>query len=66
MQRILDGNVVVIDDISTAARQYLVDMNIRSLTKDQRTLLAAGFEDAEDRQKGLRSFSRRLVGNTQA
>ncbi len=54
-QRIQDGNViVVIDDISKQVKQYLVDMKIQSLSKQDLLALALNFEDPEDRQKVLR------------
>ncbi|MFO1484130.1 MAG: HaeII family restriction endonuclease [Verrucomicrobiaceae bacterium] len=54
-QRVQDGNViVVIDDISKQVKQYLVDMKIQSLSKQDLLALALNFEDPEDRQKVLR------------
>jgi hypothetical protein len=54
-QRIHDGNViVVIDDISKEVKQYLVNMRIQSLSKQDVLALASHFNDAEDRQKVLR------------
>jgi hypothetical protein len=54
-ERLQDGNVIlVIDDISADVRQYLVDMKVQSINKEQLLSIARGFEDSEDRQKVLR------------
>jgi hypothetical protein len=54
-ERIRDGNVIlVIDDASLEIRQYLINMKIQSLRKVDLTQMAAGFDEAEDRQKVLR------------
>lgn len=54
-QRIQDGNIIlVIDDISKAVKQYLVNMRIQSLSKSDVLALASNFDDPEDRQKLLR------------
>jgi hypothetical protein len=53
--RIKDGNVVVvIDDISTDVKQYLVNMKIQPINKTEITTLAKSFIDPEDREKVLR------------
>jgi Na+/phosphate symporter len=50
-----DGNVIlVIDDISKEIKQYLINMQVQSLSKDEVLKLAANFDEAEDRQKVLR------------
>lgn len=54
-QRLQDGHVIlVIDDISKEIKQYLIDMRVQSISKDEVLKMAAGFEDPEDRQKVLR------------
>ena len=54
-QRIQDGNIIlVIDDISKSVKQYLVNMCIQSLSKNDVLALASNFQDPEDRQKLLR------------
>ena len=53
--RLQDGNVIlVIDDISKEIKQYLIDMKVQSITKDEVLKLAANFDESEDRQKVLR------------
>ncbi len=54
-QRLQDGNVIlIIDDVSKAVKQYLIDMKIQSIDKDEILKMAANFDEAEDRQKVLR------------
>ncbi len=54
-ERLQDGNVIlIIDDISKEVRQYLIDMKIQSISKEEVLKLAGSFEDPEDRQKVLR------------
>ncbi len=54
-ERLQDGNVIlVIDDISKEQKQYLIEMKIQSITKEDLLKMAVGFEDPEDRQKVLR------------
>jgi hypothetical protein len=53
--RLQDGNVIlVIDDISTEVKQYLIDMKVQSIAKDEILKMAANFDEQEDRQKVLR------------
>ena len=54
-ERLQDGNVIlIIDEISNKIKQYLVDMKIQSITKNDVIRLAKSFEEPEDRQKVLR------------
>ena len=54
-QRLNDGNVIlVIDDISKDVKQFLIDMKIQSISKNDLLKLASQFEDMEDREKVLR------------
>jgi len=54
-ERLQDGNVIlVIDEISKEIRQYLIDMKIQSITKEDVLKLATSFDEPEDRQKVLR------------
>jgi hypothetical protein len=54
-ERLQDGNVIlVIDDISKTVKQFLIDMKIQSLSRDDVLKLASNFEEPEDRQKVLR------------
>jgi Na+/phosphate symporter len=54
-ERLQDGNVIlVIDDISKEIKQYLIDMKVQSISKGEVLKMAAGFDEAEDRQKVLR------------
>ena len=53
--RIQDGNVVVvIDDVSREMKQYLVDMKVQLIRKEDVLKLASNFDEQEDRQKVLR------------
>jgi hypothetical protein len=54
-ERLRDGNVIlVIDDISKEIKQYLIKMQVQSLSKEEVLKLAANFDEPEDRQKVLR------------
>ncbi len=54
-ERLRDGSVIlVIDDISKEIKQYLINMQVQSLSKDEVLKLAANFDEPEDRQKVLR------------
>lgn len=54
-ERISDGNVIlVIDDISKEIKNYLIDMRVQSISKQDVLKLAAQFEDLEDKAKVLR------------
>jgi len=54
-ERLSDGNVIlVIDDISKEIKQYLINMRVQSLSRDEVLKLAANFDEPEDRQKVLR------------
>src|SRR5487761_1507963 len=54
-QRLQDGNVIlVIDDASKAVRQYLINMKVQSINKDEILKMVANFDESEDRQKVLR------------
>ncbi len=54
-ERIHDGSViVVIDDITKEYKQYLINMKVQSISKDDVLKLAVNFAEAEDRQKILR------------
>ena len=54
-ERLQDGNVIlVIDDISNEVKQYLIDMKVQSISKEDVLKMAANFDEPEDRQKVLR------------
>jgi len=54
-ERLQDGNVIlVIDDISREVKQYLIDMKVQSISKEDVLNMAANFDEPEDRQKVLR------------
>lgn len=54
-ERLQDGHVIlVIDDISKEIKQYLVNMKIQSISKDDVLKIASNFDEIEDRQKVLR------------
>lgn len=54
-ERLQDGNVIlVIDDISSDVKQYLIDMKIQSISKEELLKMAANFEDPQDRDRVLR------------
>jgi len=53
--RLEDGKVIlVIEDVSKEIKQYLINMKVQSISKDDIVRLASHFEDAEDRMKVLR------------
>ena len=57
-ERLSDGNVIlVIDDISKDVKQFLINMKVQSISKDEVLNLAANFNEPEDRQKVLRIVS---------
>ena len=54
-ERLQDGNVIlVIDDISSDVKQYLVDMKVQSISKEEVLKMAAHFDESQDREKVLR------------
>jgi len=54
-ERLQDGNVIlVIDDVSKEVKQYLIDMKVQSISKDEVLKMVVGFDEPEDRQKVLR------------
>ncbi|HEU4596165.1 MAG TPA: HaeII family restriction endonuclease [Pyrinomonadaceae bacterium] len=54
-ERLQDGNVIlVIDDISKEVKNYLINMKVQTISKDDLLKLASQFEDMEDREKVLR------------
>jgi len=54
-ERLDDGKVIlVIDDISKEVKNYLVDMKVQSISKNDLLKLLEQFEDMEDREKVLR------------
>lgn len=54
-ERLQDGNViVVIDDISKEVRDYLIDMKVQSISREELLALVSNFAESEDRQKVLR------------
>ena len=53
--RLEDGKVIlVIEDVSKEIKQYLINMKIQSISKDDIVTLASHFDDVEDRMKVLR------------
>jgi len=57
-ERLQDGSVIlVIDDMSSHVKQYLIDMKVQSISKADVVKLAANFDEPEDRQKVLRIIS---------
>lgn len=57
-ERLDDGHVVlIIDDISKEVKQFLINMEVQSISKDDVLNLAANFIEPEDRQKVLRVVS---------
>jgi hypothetical protein len=44
----------VIDDISKEIKNYLINMRVQTISKDDLLKLARQFEDVEDREKVLR------------
>lgn len=54
-ERLQDGSVIlVIDDISKEVKQYLINMKVQSISKDEVLKMVTNFEEPEDRQKVLR------------
>lgn len=54
-ERLNDGNVIlVIDDVSKEIKNYLINMKVQSISKNDILRLAEQFEDSEDREKVLR------------
>ena len=54
-ERLQDGNVIlIIDDISSVVKKYLIDMKVQSISTEDLLKIAKGFEEPEDRQKTLR------------
>jgi hypothetical protein len=54
-ERLQDGSVIlVIDDISKVVKQYLINMKVQSISKDEVLRLVRNFDEQEDRQKVLR------------
>ena len=54
-ERLNDGNVIlVIDDISKEIKNYLIDMKVQSISKNDILKLAEQFDELEDREKILR------------
>ena len=57
-ERLSNGNVIlVIDDISKDVKQFLINMKVQSISKNEVLNLAANFNESEDRQKVLRIVS---------
>jgi len=57
-ERLSDGNVIlVIDDISKDVKQFLINMKVQSISKNDVLSLAANFNEPEDRQNVLRIVS---------
>lgn len=53
--RLSDGKVIlIIDDISKEIKNYLINMKVQSIHKNEILKLAEQFEDIEDREKVLR------------
>ncbi len=54
-ERLNDGNVIlVIDDVSKEIKNYLINMKVQSISKNEILRLVEQFEDSEDREKVLR------------
>ena len=54
-ERLDDGKVIlIIDDISKSVKNYLINMKIQSISKNDLLRIAEQIEDAEDREKLLR------------
>jgi len=67
-ERLSDGNVIlIIDDISKEIKNYLINMKVQSINKNEIFKLAEQFEDVEDREKILRiayeEFEREYLSN---
>jgi len=57
-ERLSDGKVIlIIDDIAKPVKDYLINMKVQSIQKQEILRLAAQFDDAEDREKVLRVVS---------
>lgn len=57
-ERLQDGHVIlIIDDISKEVKQFLINMKVQSISKEEVLDLAANFNEPEDRQKVLRVVS---------
>jgi hypothetical protein len=58
LERLEDGKVIlIIDDISKEIKNYLIDMKVQSISKQELLHLSEQTEDAEDREKILRIVS---------
>ena len=54
-ERLSDGNVIlVIDDVSKEIKNYLINMKVQSISKNDILKLAEQFDEPEDREKVLR------------
>ncbi len=54
-ERLDDGNVIlVIDDVSKEIKNYLINMKVQSISKNDILKLAEQFDESEDREKVLR------------
>lgn len=54
-ERLTDGNVIlVIDDVSKEIKNYLINMRVQSISKNDILKLAEQFDESEDREKVLR------------
>lgn len=54
-ERLRDGNVILIlDDISKSVKQYLINMQVQSISKDEVLRMVANLDEPEDRQRVLR------------
>ena len=54
-ERLDDGKVIIIiDDISKSVKNYLIDLKVQSISKQDLLRLAEQLEDTEDREKVLR------------
>ena len=53
--RLEDGKVIlIIEEVSKEIKQYLINMKVQSISKEDIVKLTSHFEDAEDRMKVLR------------
>ena len=53
-ERLNDGSVIlIIDDVSKEIKNYLINMKVQSISKNDILKLAEQFEDSEDREKVL-------------
>lgn len=54
-ERLNDGNVIlIIDDVSKEIKNYLINMKVQSISKNDILRLAEQFDEPEDREKVLR------------